>query len=153
MKIINSRPWKKPNYTIGKITINGTYFSNSLEDTDRGLRQSMPPGQINQIKVYGKTAIPTGEYKVVLSVSPRFSSKPWAKKYKGLVPEILNVKGFSGVRIHPGNGPESTDGCILVGDNAVVGKLVNSQKRYYELMDNFLVPAWERGEEITLIIE
>ena len=111
----------------------------------------MPIGKINQIKVYGRTAIPKGTYKVILSVSPKFKDRPWAKKYNGLVPEILNVKGFAGIRIHPGNRATDTDGCPLVGDNTAVGRLTNSTKRYYELMDK-LVPAWEKGEEITLEI-
>ena len=121
------------------------------EDTDRGLEQRMPVGKINQIKIKGKTAIPKGTYKVVLSVSPKFKDRAWAKKYGGLVPEILDVKGFSGVRIHPGNRASDTEGCPLVGDNTAVGRLTNSTNRYYELMDK-LVPAWDRGEEITLEI-
>lgn len=152
LTLITERAWRKPDYTIGRFFANENRLFESLEDADRGLVQSMPVGIINQKKVYGRTAIPKGIYKVVLSVSKKFKNKPWAKKYKGLVPEILDVKGFSGVRIHPGNKADDTLGCILVGYNKVVGGLVDSTKAYYELMDKYLVPALENGEEITLEI-
>lgn len=151
MKLKIWRKWPKSGYTIGIFYVSGARLSNSLEDTDRGLEQRMPVGKINQIKMKGKTAIPKGTYKVILSVSPKFKDRVWGKKYDGLVPEILNVKGFSSIRIHPGNRASDTDGCPLVGDNTVVGGLTNSTNRYYELMDK-LVPAWERGEEITIEI-
>ena len=151
MKLKIVRKWPKASYVIGVFYVSGARLSNSLEDTDRGLEQRMPVGKINQIKIKGRTAIPKGTYKVVLSVSPKFKDRAWAKKYGGLVPEILDVKGFSGVRIHPGNRASDTEGCPLVGDNTAVGRLTNSTNRYYELMDK-LVPAWDRGEEITLEI-
>ena len=147
------RAWKKPGYTIGRLLVNGVRLCETLEDTDRGLNSNYSIAAIKLSKIFGQTAIPTGTYKVVLSVSPKFKNKPWAVKYDGLVPEILGVKGFSGVRIHPGNGPEQTDGCPLVGDNKVKGGLVNSQKRYLELMDKYIMPAWNKKEEITITIE
>ena len=151
MKLKIWRKWPKKGYTIGIIYVSGKRLCETLEDTDRGLVQTMPTGKINQVKIWGETAIPKGTYKVSLSVSPKFKDRPWGKKYKGLVPEILNVKGFSAVRIHPGNYASQTEGCPLVGDNTAVGRLSNSTKRYYELMD-MLVPAWEKGEEIILEI-
>lgn len=151
MKLKISRKWPKEKYVIGIMYVSGKRLSNTLEDTDRGLDQRMPVGKINQIKLKGLTAIPKGTYKVVLSVSPKFKDRAWGKKYGGLVPEILNVKGFSSVRIHPGNRATDTDGCPLVGDNTAVGRLTNSTNRYYELMDK-LMEAHERGEEITLEI-
>lgn len=151
MKLKVWRKWPKTGYCIGIFYVSGARLSNSLEDEDRGLDQKMPTGKINQLKIKGKTAIPKGTYRVVLSVSPKFSTRAWAKKYKGLVPELLNVKGYSGVRIHPANSASEVEGCIAPGDNTVVGKVTNSTKRYYELMDK-LVPAWEKGEEITIEI-
>ena len=151
MKLKIWRKWPKSGYTIGIFYVSGKRLCESLEDTDRGLVQTMPTGKINQVKVKGKTAIPKGTYKVILSVSPKFKDRVWGKKYNGLVPEILDVKGFSAIRIHPGNRASDTDGCPLCGDNSAAGRLTNSTKRYYELMD-MIVPAWERGEEITIEI-
>jgi hypothetical protein len=151
MKLKVWRKWPKKGYCIGIFYVSGARLSNSLEDEDRGLDQKMPTGKINQLKIKGRTAIPKGTYRVVLSVSPKFSTRAWAKKYKGLVPELLNVKGYSGVRIHPANSASEVEGCIAPGDNTVIGKVTNSTKRYYELMDK-LVPAWEKGEEITIEI-
>lgn len=151
MKLKIWRKWPKKGYCIGVFYVSGKRLCESLEDEDRGLVQTMPTGKINQIKVKGATAIPKGAYKVILSVSPKFKDRAWAKKYNGLVPEIRDVKGYSGVRIHPANSADQVEGCVATGDNKVVGKVVNSTKRYYELMD-LLVPAWEKGEDITIEI-
>lgn len=145
------RRYPKEKYTIGWWYINGQRFYNSLEDPDRGLTKDMPLREIVKKKVHGNTAIPKGSYYVVLSFSQKFQSRPWAKKYKGLVPEILGVPGYSGIRIHPGTDASSTEGCPLIGDNTAKGKLTNSQKRYYELMD-ILVPASMAGEAIRIDI-
>ena len=151
MKLKIWRKWPKKGYTIGIFYISGKKLSEVLEDEDRGLVQTMPTGKINQIKVYGKTAIPKGTYKVVLSVSPKFKDRPWAKKWGGLVPEIRDVKGWTGVRIHPANSASELLGCCAPGDNLKVGKVLNSTKRYDELMKQ-LVPVWEKGEDITIEI-
>lgn len=153
MKLKTDRAWKKEAYTIGRFFVNGIRFYESLEDKDRGLNSGMSESEIASKKVYGKTAIPTGTYRVILSVSQKFKTRAWAKKYGGLVPEIVGVKGFSGVRIHPLNTAEESLGCLGIGENKVAGKIINSQKRYYELMDKYLIPAWSRKEEITITIK
>lgn len=127
--------------------------SDTLEDKDRGLTDTMSLSAIKLRKIFGKTAIPTGTYRVKLTYSTKFASRPWAKKYGGLVPEILNVKGFSGVRIHPGNDQYDTDGCPLVGDNKVKGKVINSVAKYCELMDKYLMPAFKRNDEIWITVK
>lgn len=152
MEIIIERAWKKADYTIGRLFVNGERICESLEDTDRGLKSSFTDAAIKAIKIAGKTAIPTGTYKVVLSVSPKFKNKSWAMKYGGLVPEIVGVKGYVGIRFHPGANAEQTEGCPLVGENKVKGGLINSQKTYCELMDKYFIPAWNRKEEITITI-
>ena len=152
MELKIERKWKKADYCIGVLYIDNVRFCETLEDTDRGLSSEMPVGKINQLKLYGVTAIPRGRYRVVLSVSQKFKTKTWAKKYGGLVPELLDVKGYSGVRIHPGSNASSTSGCPLVGRNKVVGGLVDSQKTYYALMDEYLLPAHKAGEEIYITI-
>ncbi len=153
LDLLLHRKWKKEKYTIGRLFANGSFLFNTLEDTDRGLADWMSEMAIKTMKIAGLTAIPTGTYRMVLSVSPKFKNKSWAKKYGGLVPEILGVKGYSGVRMHPGTTEKDTEGCPLVGDNKEVGKLLNSQKRYFELMDNYLMPAHQKGEEMFITIK
>lgn len=152
LRLSTDRAWKKPTYTIGRFFVNDTRLCESLEDTDRGLNSNFTEAAIKLAKIYGQTAIPTGTYKVILSVSDKFKKKAWAAKYGGLVPEIVGVKGFSGVRIHPGNTAEDTLGCVLVGENKKAGAVINSVKCYYELMDKYIFPAWTRKEEITIEI-
>ena len=107
------RTYKGVSYTIGKLYLNGKYLCDTLEDTDRGLKDTMPTEEIEKIKVYGKTAIPTGTYKVDMNtVSPKFKDRTWAKPYSGKLPRLLDVKGYSGVLIHVGNKPEDTLGCL-----------------------------------------
>ena len=75
-----TRNYKKDTYTIGNLYLDGTWVCNTLEDKDRGLQQTMPLKKIQELKVYSKTAIPTGTYKVTLDVvSPGFSSKEFYK--------------------------------------------------------------------------
>ena len=152
LRLSTDRAWKKPDYTIGRFFVNGERFHEALEDPDRGLTSAWGESAIKAAKIAGKTAIPAGTYKVVLSVSPKFKNKAWAAKYGGLVPEIVGVKGYLGVRIHPGANADQTEGCLLVGENKVKGGLINSQKTYCELMDKYIIPAWKKGEEITITI-
>lgn len=153
MNIVIDRKWKKDTYTIGKMYIDGKAFSDTLEDRDRGLDSTMTSGEIAMKKVYGETAIPKGDYEVRMTHSGRFSSRPWGKKYGGKVPEILNVKGYSGVRIHPLNTAKDTLGCIGVGKNNVKGRISESTSYYYRLLDNYIVPTIKKGEKIILTIK
>lgn len=127
-------------------------FSDMLEDKDRGLTKDMPTTEIYKKKVYGKTAIPYGRYEMKLTYSAKFANKSWAKKYGGLVPEILDVPGYSGIRMHPGTTCEDTDGCPLPGMNKAVGKVLDSQKAYFDLMDYYLMPAHNRGQQMFITI-
>lgn len=135
MEILVERRWKKPNYTIGIMSIDGKRFCETLEDTDRNLRDTMDVSEIKAIKKPHITAIPTGTYQVTLNVvSPKFGSRKFYKEVcNGKVPRLLNVKGFEGILIHSGNKAEDTDGCILVGQNKVVGQVINSQATFREL--------------------
>lgn len=152
LKVI--RKAKTPEYTIGKLYIDGKLFSDTLEDCDRGLRQDMPLEEIKAKKVYGKTAIPTGTYEIDMNtVSPKFKDRSWAKPYGGKLPRLVNVPGYEGVLIHVGNTSESTSGCLLVGKNSVKGMVTDSSKTFMSLMTKHLLPAKLRGEKITLTIE
>lgn len=144
MEIKVKRIFKGDDYTIGNMYINGGYFCNTLEDKVRNIPK--------EVKVFGKTAIPAGKYEIDMnSISPKFQNRSWAKKYKGIVPRLKNVPYFSGVLIHPGNTAVDTDGCILVGENTQVGKVLNSQKYWFMLMDK-LIKANNLGEKITIEI-
>lgn len=153
MELTIDRKWKKDGYTIGRLYADGKYLFNTLEDKDRGLTNDMTENEIRAKKVYGQTAVPTGSYAVILSRSNRFASRTWGAKYNGETPEITGVKGFSGIRIHPGNKPSDTLGCILPGLNTRTGMVTQSTKCYYELMDEYILPALKRRENITLIIK
>ena len=145
MEIRVKRVFRGEDYTIGKLYIDGKYICDTLEDKVRNLPQ--------EVKIHGKTAIPAGIYEINMNtVSPKFKQKSWAKKYKGIVPRLVNVPYFSGVLIHPGNTAADTDGCILVGENSVSGKVLNSQIYFGIIMDKYLWPAKERGEKITIEI-
>ena len=135
MEILVERKWKKPNYTIGVMSIDGKRFCETLEDTDRNLNSSMTVEQIKAIKKPNETAIPTGTYKITLDIfSPRFGNKSFYKKVcGGKLPRILNIKGFDGVLIHCGNTNLDTSGCILVGRNLEVGKVLKSQETFEKL--------------------
>lgn len=126
MKIKVVRAYKKDTYTIGKMYVNGVYFCDTLEDKDRGLSQGMTLQQITNIKVKGKTAIPAGTYTVLETYSNRF---------KKVMPEVICVKGFAGIRIHSGNTADDTEGCLLVGENKAKGKVLNSKFWYTNLND------------------
>lgn len=153
MEIKVERKWKKETYTIGRLYINGKFFCNTLEDMDRGLKQSDPITTIQKKKVYGETAIPTGKYKIEMDVvSPKYSAVKWYQDLcKGKMPRLLNVPGFEGVLIHPGNTPLDTFGCILVGENKVKGKLINSRETFKNLYKQLRTAA-DNKEEITIEI-
>lgn len=128
MDIAIKRIYKGAEYTIGRLSIDGKYFCDTLEDTVRA------PG----VKVRGKTAVPAGRYRVVLSESPRF---------KRILPLLVDVPNFEGVRIHPGNTAEDTEGCLLVGFNQAKGKVVASRATFQKLFEK-LWAADQAGEEI-----
>ena len=140
MEILVERKWKKSNYTIGILSIDGKRFCETLEDVDRNLNSSMSVEQIKAIKKPNETAIPTGTYEVTLNVvSPKFSKYPFYNSINGgRVPRLLNVKGFEGILIHVMDGPkgaELSEGCIGVGRNLIKGGLLQGKEYYKKLYD------------------
>lgn len=137
MLITIDRKYKKDNYTIGRLYINGNFFCNTLEDKDRGLKSTMSESFIASHKVKNETAIPTGKYKLTLeTLSPKYCNNAFYKKVcGGYVPRLLDVKGFSGILIHCGNTAEDSSGCILVGNNSANGMVLESQKTFIKLYD------------------
>ena len=145
---------KQETYTIGRLYVDSIYVCDTIEDKDRGLKSHYPLEQIKKAKVYGETAIPLGTYVIDMDkISPKFSSRSWAKPYGGKIPRLRSVPGFDGVLIHPGNTVDDSLGCILVGINDKVGRVSDSQRTFKRLMDEHLVPAYERGETITITIQ
>ena len=142
MKLTLNRRFKAPEYTIGDLYIDGQWFCNTLEDTDRDLSQDMLLTYIQNKKIKSQTAIPTGTYKVDMNtISPKYSNYskyPYAKQFNAKMPRLLNVKGFEGILIHAGSTQKHTDGCILVGINKVKGQVINSQATWKKLMSVLL---------------
>lgn len=136
MKLLLKRIAKKSAYTIGKLYVDNVYFCDTLEDTDRGLTQNTSLDKIKSVKITNKTAIPTGTYNVTLNVvSPKYSKVSWyiENANGGRVPRVLDVPGFDGILIHTGNDNGDTSGCILVGENKQVGKVLNSKDTFLKL--------------------
>lgn len=155
LELTLKRLYKKANYTIGRLYINGAPFCDTLEDTDRGLDQSMPLKELSAKKVPGKTAIPTGTYQITMGrKSPKFSKIDYYKEFcDGYMPRLLGIPGFEGVLIHRGNREENTEGCLLVGDNTSKGGLSHSKDRWEQLMRLYLLPAKEKEIPITIEIK
>lgn len=134
-KLRLERIFSNNTYTIGKLYLNGKYICDTIEDTDRKLSSNMTVDEIKKIKVQNKTAIPYGTYKVAMDVvSPSYSKVDYyVKNYGAKIPRLLNVKGFEGVLIHPGNTEKDSAGCIIVGSNKVKGKVINSRAIFDKL--------------------
>ena len=142
MEIVIKRIAKKSTYTIGKLYIDNKYFCDTLEDKDRGLKDTMSVEEILSIKVKHETAIPTGNYNVDITYSPRF---------KRNLPLINNVKGFEGIRVHNGNTPQHTEGCVLLGFNKIKGQVINSKVTVNKFID-IVQKALNKGEKVTITI-
>lgn len=112
--------------TIGELYVDGAFECYTLED------------KVRTVKVYAKTAIPAGTYKVILNMSNRF---------KKILPLLISVPGFEGIRIHPGNTAADTEGCLLVGTTKASDFVGNSKIAFNKLMAKM-----EKAETITLTI-
>ena len=126
MKIQIKRLHKTANSTIGEMTIDGKFECYTLEDIER------------DVKIKCETAIPKGTYKVIINQSNRF---------KKLMPLVLNVPNFEGIRIHPGNSNHDTEGCILVGQTRSKDYISKSRKAY-----EILFAKMKLAKDITLTI-
>ena len=155
MELTLKRIALRSEYTIGKLYVDGEYVCDTIEDTVRDLDRDGKFAN-GEVKIPGKTAIPYGRYEITMKVkSPKysnFSKYPWAKKYDGYLPRLLNVSQFDGVLMHVGNSALDSEGCIIVGENKVVGKVINSVNTFRRLMDDYLVPAKKRNENIVITV-
>lgn len=141
MRLKLERKYFKDNYTIGNLYIDDQFFCNTLEDKNRDLNKN---GRFDngEMKVYGETCIPFGKYKVTINMSPKFGRE---------LPRLIDVPSFEGVLIHRGNTAEDSAGCILVGENKVTGKVLNSTL-YEERLVKVIKEAITHGEEVTIEI-
>lgn len=102
MELVLTRYKLDPKFTLGFITVNGNFECFTCEDPVREI-----PGQpVKAWKVQDDTAIPYGRYEVQVTFSPKFGR---------MLPLLLQVPGFEGIRIHSGNYAKDTSGCILPG--------------------------------------
>lgn len=128
-----------PNCTIGRLYVDDEFECFTLEDTVREVKGEPVP----HWKIPAKTAIPSGEYAVTVTMSARFKKR---------LPLLLDVPGFSGVRIHPGNTDADTEGCILVGEGKRDYAIVNSRVAFQKLLAK-IEQAIGRKEPVTIAIE
>lgn len=153
MKIQVKRTARKGTYTVGKVSIDGKYFCDSLEDTDRGATHVMPftptggtkgywttPDYGTIEKVPGRTAIPTGLYDATVYFWP---------KYKCYCVQLLRVPGFTGILMHNGMTADHSEGCILLGKNNLVGRLDGS-RLYMDALAARVLAAEKMGERVTV---
>ena len=133
MKLVLIRHARRADYTIGRLEDeNGKKICDTLEPIWRNYDGG-------EMKIPRKSAIPEGTYRVVVTKSRRF------QKY---LPLLVGVPGFEGVRIHAGNTSRDTEGCILVGQNIQVGKVLWSRITLEKLMKLI-----ENEKEIYIIIK
>ena len=141
MRLTLKRRYLGTTYTIGSLSIDGEYFCDTLEDTVRDLNKN---GRFDngETKIMHQTAVPYGRYQVIVNLSPKF---------KRNLPRLLSVPSFDGVLIHRGNTDKDSSGCILVGENKVKGKVINSTQYEVKLVE-ILTAAQNRHEQIDIEI-
>jgi hypothetical protein len=130
MKLKVVRETKNDVCTIGSLFINDVFFCYTLEDKDRGLKQSDSLLFIQAKKIFGLTAIPSGFYKLTVNQSPKF---------KRMLPRILDIKGFDGVLLHRGNSANDSLGCILLGYKKGHNSIFESTKAEKDLVNRLLL--------------
>ena len=128
MKLSLIRESRTENFTLGELFIDGQFFCYTVEDKVRPLGE----------KVFGKTAIPAGSYKVIINMSNHFKKE---------MPLLLNVPNFEGVRIHSGNTAEDSEGCIIIGMVKTDNGVGMSRVAFTKLMDKI------KGQELTIEIK
>jgi hypothetical protein len=133
MHLTLTRYQRSSNATHGRLSIDGDPFCFTLEDPVR------PRG----VKIPGATAIPAGEYPVQITYSPRFKQR---------MPLLLGVPDFTGIRIHPGNKPEDTEGCILVGMTQTDDDWIGESRKAYQALYAEIQEALDCGESVLIEI-
>jgi hypothetical protein len=136
MKLTLARDHLNASETLGSLLIDGEFDSWTLEDTVR----EVPGKPVLDWKIRGCTAIPTGHYRVIIDFSQRFQK---------MMPHVLDVPGFEGIRIHPGNSAVNTEGCILVARYRGPHSIWNSKIAYDALFAK-IETRIDLGVDVTL---
>lgn len=140
MELLLERSLKGDICTIGSLFIDDQFECYSLEDKVRQV-YGVP---VEKWKIQNQTAIPTGRYEVIISLSARFGFN---------TPLLLNVPGYTGIRIHKGNYAGDTDGCILVGEDKLEDKnMITSSELAFEALMAKLVPVLGKGEKVYITV-
>jgi len=126
MELVMNRTTRTARSTISELTVNGNFECFVLEDRDRGLTQGMTLSELMALKVKTRTAIPSGRYEIVVSFSDRFQK---------MLPLLLDVPAFAGIRIHPGNTDNDTEGCLLPGKTKAQDMVGSSRAAFTVLFD------------------
>ena len=127
--------------TIGDLLVNGKKLCDVLEDVVRDKNKDGDLDDAGEEKVFGKTAIPSGKYEIIISFSNRFQKQ---------MPLLLNVKGFEGIRMHSGNQAEDTEGCLILGSANAVDWVSNSKIAYDALMKELKKATKNEKIDITI---
>ena len=142
MELELTRSVKTNKSTIGELTVNGVFECFILEDKERGLRKDMPISELIVMKIKARTAIPTGRYEIVVSFSDKFQK---------MLPLLLDVPAFAGIRIHPGNTDANTEGCLLPGKTKSPDMIGSSRVAFTALFDK--IKAALQREKIFITVK
>ena len=142
MKLLLKRVYLGPSYTVGHLYVDGKRICETIEDKVRDYNKDGDLLDAGETKIFGETAIPYGKYIMDLTMSPKF---------KRLLPIVIGVKHFTGIRFHRGRIAQHSHGCILPGENKKKGQVLYSEK-YEMLIISKMLSAIRDGEEITLEI-
>lgn len=139
MEIVVHRKWFSPTATISEVEVDGAAVCFMLEDCVR----QVDGRPVAEWKVPGETAIPTGRYRVTITPSARFGRN---------LPLLDGVEGFAGIRIHPGNGPQDTEGCLLPGHKVIGPNTVGQSKLAFEGLYALIAEELRAGGEVWITV-
>ena len=142
MELTLTRKTRTETSTIGELSIDGTFECFILEDKDRGLKQGMPLSQLSNMKVHGQTCIPAGRYEMAITFS---------EKFKKLLPLLMDVPVFAGIRIHSGNIAANTEGCLLTGQTKSADFVGGSRAAFTALFSK--LKAATKTEKIFITVK
>jgi hypothetical protein len=142
MELVMTRTIRTNRSTISDLTVDGKFECFVLEDKDRGLQQGMPLSELTALKIKTKTAIPSGRYEIVISFSDRFQK---------MLPLLLDVPAFAGIRIHPGNTDADTEGCLLPGKTKSPDMVGSSRVAFTTLFDK--IKAAIQREKVFITVK